>query len=90
MTVSLFVQVTVKDYDAWKTLYDSNTQVRADNGVLSDTVHRHPENRNSVMVCNKFANQEKLNDFFAFMQASSDEFEKAGILKTEMWFGEDV
>ena len=37
MAVSLFVQLTVKDFDAWKKIFDGGAQFMKDMGVTAST-----------------------------------------------------
>ena len=92
MTASIFVQITVKDFNAWKKAYDDGEQLRNDNGVIADSVHRNSDNPNSVMVYNQFANEGALKSFLALMQSppAQESLKAAGVQTSEIWFGEDV
>ena len=51
----LTVQQTVRDYAAWRAVYDSLEEVRQDWGVLAETVHRLAEAPDTVLVELHFA-----------------------------------
>ena len=95
MTVSLFVQHKVKDFDTWKQTYDGAAQFIKDNGVIADSVHRGLEDPNSILVYHQFADVGALDAFKALMD--SDEFKEGpekvgGVLPgtMEIWSGEDA
>ena len=92
MTASIFVQITVKDFNAWKKAYHDGEQLRKDNGVITDSVHRNSDNPSSVMVYNQFANEDALKSFLALMQSppAQESLKAAGVQTSEIWFGEDV
>lgn len=90
MTISLFAQSTVKDFDAWKKVADTGKQLLKDHGVIANSIHRSLDNPNSIMIYHQFADQAALNAFLALVEASQDVFIEAGVLTTEMWYGEDV
>lgn len=92
MTVSLFVQITVRDFDSWKKAYHEGDQLKKDNGVIADSVHRSRNDPNSVMIYHQFANEDTLKGFLALMELpqSQEAFKAAGVLTSEMWYGEDV
>jgi quinol monooxygenase YgiN len=47
---SMLVQHKVKDYAAWKTVYDSVIDLRTSNGELSDQIYRDASDPNSITV----------------------------------------
>ena len=65
MTASLFVKHQVNDYAAWKKGYDGNGPIRNEGGVLADSVHRDPDDPNTVLVYHQFADLSTLQKFMA-------------------------
>ena len=51
---SMLVQHKVKDFAAWKNVYDSVADLRASNGELSDKIYRDASNPNSLTVIFKW------------------------------------
>lgn len=89
MTAGLFVQVTVKDFDAWKQVYDGGTQLKKDNGVIAESVHRSLDDPNSVMIYHEFGSEESLQGFLKLMAMpeSEEAFKAAGVLTSTSFFG---
>ena len=50
----LVVQHTVRDYDAWKIVYDEHESVRAQYGFLGHTIYRDADKPNDVTTFNRF------------------------------------
>ena len=95
MTVSLFVQHQVKDFNIWKKFYDENApQVLKTGGVIVDTVHRNLDDPNSVLVYHQFADTDALNAFVALL--NSDEARELSAVSgaimesVNVWTGADV
>jgi hypothetical protein len=61
--IRLFIKFTVRDYDAFRTVFDEHATERADVGVLGSTVHRTVKNPNEVTVCHDFATLEAAKTF---------------------------
>ena len=75
---SMLVQHKVKDFAAWKNVYDSVADLRASNGELSDKVYRDASNPNSLTVIFKWdslANAQK----YANSPELKTAMEKAGV-----------
>ena len=51
----LAIQQIVRDYGAWRGVYDSLAELRQDWGVLAETVHRLAEAPDTVLVELHFA-----------------------------------
>lgn len=51
----LAIQQTVRDYAAWRAIYDSLAEVRQDWGMLAETVHRLADAPDTVLVQLHFA-----------------------------------
>src|SRR5712691_11136558 len=63
--VTAFVQHRVKDYDAWRRVYDSVADMQKAGGVIRESVHRAEGDSNLVMVSHQFPNISAANDFAA-------------------------
>jgi quinol monooxygenase YgiN len=75
---SMLVQHKVKDFAAWKNVYDSVADLRASNGELSDKVYRDASDPNSLTVIFKWdslANAQK----YANSPELKAAMEKAGV-----------
>lgn len=55
----MVVRHSVRDYGAWRKLYDSFKQLQTDHGVLEESVYQAPDNANDVLVLHRFASREK-------------------------------
>ena len=77
--VSMLIQHQVKDYDAWKKVFDSAIDMRTSNGELSALVYREVNDPNKVTTINNWnslANAQK----FAHSPELKAAMEKAGVL----------
>ena len=75
---SMLVQHKVKDFAAWKNVYDSVADLRASNGELSDKIYRDASDPNSLTVIFKWdslANAQK----YAKSPELKAAMEKAGV-----------
>jgi quinol monooxygenase YgiN len=86
----MFVRHTVSDYDAWKRVYDEFAPVRKEKGVTGASVHRDPEDANTLIITHQFADMDAARAF-----AGSEELKSAmansGVTgPPEIWFGTDV
>ena len=59
----LVVQHTVKDYDAWKPLFDEHESTRAKYGGTGHTIYRDADDPNSVTIFNRFETREGAEAF---------------------------
>ena len=87
---TLFVRHQVKDYPAWKTVYDKFASTRQNMGVTGASVHRDASDPNTIVVTHQFKNLGAAKQF-----ANSDELKSAmgnaGVTgHPEMWFTEDI
>ena len=76
---SLLIQHQVKDYAAWKKVFDSAIDLRTSNGELSAQVYRDVSDPNKVTTINKWnslANAQK----FAHSPELKAAMEKAGVV----------
>ena len=76
--VTAFVQHRVKDYDAWRRVYDSVADMQKAGGVTRESVHRAEGESNLVMVSHQFPNISAAHDFFA-SPALRDAMRRAGV-----------
>ena len=95
MTVSLFQRVQVKDFDSWLNPdQDAVAQLLKDQGVLAFSLHRNPDDPNSLMIHNQFSDMDSLKSFIAWYEAAIVEWEIEYPGSTqeilEWWIGEDV
>ena len=51
----LSVRHTVRDYPAWRAVYDTLDEVQRDWGVTADAVHQLADDPNTVLVLRHFA-----------------------------------
>ena len=75
---SMLVQQHVKDYAAWKKVYDSAAELRASNGALSDQIYREASDPNKLTIIfkwNSLANAQK----YAQSPELKAAMEKAGV-----------
>lgn len=89
MAVSLFVQLTVKDFDAWKTMFDSAAQFMQGLGVTASTVYRKANDPHSVMIAQQVA-ESSANEYLAMLEGAQARRAEEGILTWELWVGNSV
>lgn len=87
---TMFVRHTVSDYGNWKRVYDEFASVRKEKGVTGASVHRDPNDANTLIVTHQFND---LNAATAF--ADSEELKSAmanaGVSGPPViWFAEDI
>lgn len=76
---SLLVQHTVKDYAAWKKVFDETASLRKSGGAISSKVYRDANNPSRVTVLNQWdsvANAQK----FATSPELKAAMEKGGVV----------
>jgi len=76
--VTAFVQHRVKDYDAWRRVYDSVAEMQKAGGVVSESVYRAEADPNQVMVSHQFSSFSAAHDFFA-SPALAEAMARAGV-----------
>ena len=57
------VRHKVEDYNKWKRVFDSSTELRRSNGEESAQIFRDVDNPNTITVLNKWTNVEKAKKF---------------------------
>jgi quinol monooxygenase YgiN len=87
---TLFVRHTVNDYARWKAGYDDFASVREEMGVTAASVHRDPDDPNTLMVVHEFAT---VDDMLAFVNSDElrDAMKNAGVVgQPVIWLSEDI
>jgi hypothetical protein len=74
----LAVQHAVRDYPAWRAIYDSLDEVQWDWGVLSASVHQLDDCPNTVLVLRQFATVGQAHGFLTNLQMRAA-MERAGV-----------
>jgi hypothetical protein len=59
-----FVHHRVKDYDAWRRVYDEVADMQKAGGVIAESVYRGEKDANTVLVIHKFGSMSKAHSFF--------------------------
>jgi hypothetical protein len=89
MTISFFVQLSVKDFDAWKQYFDAAASFMKDMGVISSTVHRKADDPNSIMILQQIA-ESAAPAYLAAVEGSKARRAEEGILTWAQWVGKSV
>jgi hypothetical protein len=77
MTVALILH-RVADYDAWRKVYDSVSDMQKDGGVTQESVHRMADDPNNVLVTHHFDNVETARAFFG-REDLRDALQRSGV-----------
>ena len=77
MSVSLFHRFQVKDFAAWLNP-DPGVPAKTmkDNGVLAYSLHRNPDDPNTLMIYCQFPDMDTLKAYVAFLEALPGVFVK--------------
>lgn len=75
----MLVQHQVKDYAAWKNVYDSVADLRARNGELSDRIYRDASDPNKLTVIFEWDSFENAQKYSQSPELKSA-MEKAGVM----------
>ena len=59
----LIVQHTVRDYDAWKAVFDEHESVRVKYGGLGHTIYRDADKPNDLTLFMKYESRERADEF---------------------------
>jgi quinol monooxygenase YgiN len=87
---TMFVRHKISDYENWKRAYDEFSSVRKEKGVTAASVHRDPDNPNTIIVLHQFLDMNTAKEF-ANSEDLRSAMEKAGVSgPPEIWFGEDI
>ena len=63
--MNLIVQHTVRDYDAWKAVFDEHQAVRTRHGAIGHLLYRGADDPNEVTIVNHFPSREQAEAFAA-------------------------
>jgi len=85
----IIVQHTVRDYDAWKPVFDEHESVRAKHGALGHTIFRDIDKPNDVTVFNRFESREGAEEF-ARDPSLAEAMDRGGVISEPriMWVEE--
>ncbi len=75
----MLVQHEVKDFTEWKNVYDSQADLRASNGMLSDQVYRDASDLNQLTIVFKWNSLENAQKFAQSPELKAA-MEKAGVV----------
>ena len=89
MAVSLFVQLTVKNFDAWKEMFDGAAPFMKEMGVTASTVYRKSNDPNSIMIAQQVS-ESSANEYLAMLEGAQARRAEEGILTWELWVGNSV
>src|SRR5947207_15968694 len=65
MTTGMIIHHKVKDYNAWRTVYDGNEESRTSAGITNGKVFRRAEDPNDLMVLQDVADEGKARSWTA-------------------------
>jgi heme-degrading monooxygenase HmoA len=74
----MLVQHTVKDFENWKKVYDSQAALRISNGFLSDQIYHDANDRNKLVILFKWNSLENARKFSRSPELKAS-MEKAGV-----------
>jgi hypothetical protein len=78
MAITAAINHHVKDYDAWREVYDGFADVQKANGVTDESVHRSKDDGNDLLVLHRFANVDDAEGFFALPELR-ETMQRAGV-----------
>lgn len=88
--VTIFVKHKVEDYANWKRVYDDFAPARQEMGVTGASVHRDPDDANTLIVTQEFGDLSAAKAFTDSEELKSA-MANAGVAgPPEIWFGEDI
>ena len=76
--IHIIVQHTVRDYDAWKSVFDEHEAVRRQHGATGHTLYRSADDPNEVTIVNQFPSREQA-DAFAADPSLPEAMERGGV-----------
>jgi quinol monooxygenase YgiN len=90
----LFARHKVNDFATWKKVYDGRVPAAKEEGLIAESVHRDPDDPNTVIVYHQFTDLSATQEFMAAMNKAEFQavLKNAGVQPEtlEMWVGEDV
>ena len=93
MTVSLFMRFQVKDFDSWLNPDPGvPVQTMKDNGLVAYSLHRNPDDPNTLMIYHQFPDENTLKSYVAWLEALPGEMKNFQAVPetVERWVGEDI
>jgi quinol monooxygenase YgiN len=78
MAVTAVIQHRVKDYDAWREVYDGFADGQKAGGVTHESVHQAKDDPNDLLVIHGFANVDTAETFLASAELR-DTMQRAGV-----------
>jgi len=75
----IIVQHTVRDYDAWKPVFDEHQAVRTRHGATGHQLYRGADDPNEVTVLNYFPSREQA-EAFAADPSLKEAMERGGVI----------
>ena len=75
----LIVHHTVRDYDAWKPVFDEHESVRVKHGCEGHTVYRDADNPNDVTVITSWPSREQA-EAFAHDPSLREAMQRGGVI----------
>ncbi len=75
----VIVQQKVRDYDAWKTVFDEHGEVRRRHGATGHEIYRGFEDANDITVINRFPSKEQA-EAFAADPSLKEAMDRAGVV----------
>ena len=87
---TMFARHKVEDYGKWKRVYDEFAPIRKEKGVQGASVHRDPEDTNTLVIVHRFEDLDAARAF-AGSQELKSAMAKAGVGgPPTIWMSEDV
>jgi len=75
----IIVQHTVRDYDAWKAVFDEHQAVRSGHGATGHELYRGLEDPNEITAVNHFPSKEQA-EAFAADPSLKEAMERGGVI----------
>jgi len=76
--ILIIVQHTVRDYDAWKPVFDEHEAVRRRHGATGHQIYRGADDPNEVTIVNQFPSREQA-EAFATDPSLREAMERGGV-----------
>ena len=87
---TMFVKHKVSNYENWKKVYDNLSTVRKEKGVTAASVHRDPNDPNTLIVTHRFKTMNAATDFANSQELKSALADSGVVGQPEIWFGDDI
>ena len=75
----IIVQHTVRDYDAWKAVFDEHQAVRTRHGATGHLLYRGADDPNEITIVNQFPSREQA-EAFAADPSLKEAMERGGVI----------